>query len=86
MPDSLGRSGHGSGATNVHVDELLESRSHRLLEPRFWSQDATGVLEDAERGDLFGFAVSATDFGNGPHADLAIGAPQESTRLATPAR
>lgn len=46
---------------------------------QFWSQDTLTVLNDAERDDLFGFALSAADFGNGPHADLAVGVSSEDT-------
>ncbi|MFT4165534.1 MAG: FG-GAP repeat protein [Microlunatus sp.] len=41
------------------------------------SQDTPGVASSAERGDRFGSALAAGDFGKTTHADLVIGAPTE---------
>jgi hypothetical protein len=40
----------------------------------YWSQDSAGISERAQRGDYFGGALAAGNFGRGPAADLAIGA------------
>jgi hypothetical protein len=39
----------------------------------FWHQDSSGIEDTAETGDIFGIAVTAADFGNGPEEDLASG-------------
>jgi hypothetical protein len=48
---------------------------------QFWSQDSPGIKEVAEFGDFLGASLAAADFGKGPHADLAVGAPLESATL-----
>jgi FG-GAP repeat len=43
-----------------------------------WDQDATGIEGDgAQAFDHFGWTVAAGNFGNGTHADLAVGVPLE---------
>ncbi len=42
-----------------------------------WTQDSTGILDVAEPGDQFGYALSAWNYGKTSHADLAIGTPFE---------
>ncbi|MEW5871800.1 MAG: hypothetical protein AB1894_21210 [Chloroflexota bacterium] len=44
---------------------------------QIWDQDSTGILDDAEDHDLFGFALAAGDFDGDGSDDLAIGAPFE---------
>jgi hypothetical protein len=44
---------------------------------RFWNQDSSGIEDNAETGDAFGFSLAAADFGHSAHADLAIGVPYE---------
>jgi hypothetical protein len=44
---------------------------------QFWTQNTADILDDAEVFDLFGFALTAWNFGEGSQADLAIGAPGE---------
>lgn len=39
----------------------------------FWNQNVSGIEDTAEAADLFGYALVAADFGNGPEDDLAIG-------------
>src|SRR5207244_13168842 len=39
----------------------------------FWHQNSSGIEDTAETGDIFGIAVTAADFGNGPEDDLAAG-------------
>jgi hypothetical protein len=43
-----------------------------------WHQDRPGVAEVVEPSDEFGSSLSASNFGRGPHYDLAVGAPHES--------
>jgi hypothetical protein len=45
---------------------------------QFWSRDSVGIDGVAEGGDAFGRALATADLGNGPQADLAIGAPLEN--------
>lgn len=42
-----------------------------------WHQDSTGIPDQLESGDNFGYALSAWNYGRTNHADLAIGAPFE---------
>jgi hypothetical protein len=42
-----------------------------------WTQDSPGVPGSGERGDGFGSALAAGDFGRSGHAELAIGASGE---------
>ncbi len=44
---------------------------------QLWSQDTHGVADHAEAGDLFGYAVTVMELGNGSQADLVIGVPYE---------
>ena len=44
---------------------------------QFFTQNTSGVSDTAEEVDLFGTSLTAWNFGFGPEADLAIGAPQE---------
>jgi hypothetical protein len=43
-----------------------------------WHQDSPGILDFAEGGDQFGYALSAWNYGLGNQRDLAIGAPFET--------
>jgi disulfide bond formation protein DsbB len=58
---------------------------------QLWNQDSPGVMDDAEgcfqfdencTPDEFGAALAAANFGKSSHADLAVGAPQESLGMA----
>ena len=42
-----------------------------------WTQNSTGIGDNAEAGDRFGEALSAADYGRSAHDDLAIGVPSE---------
>jgi hypothetical protein len=44
----------------------------------FWHQDSTEIEDSAEEPDLFGWAVTAANFGNGPEDDLAVGVVLET--------
>jgi uncharacterized delta-60 repeat protein len=44
----------------------------------FWKQNSTDIEDSPEELDLFGYAVMAANFGNGPEDDLAIGVVLES--------
>jgi len=63
-----------AGAVNV-----LYGTSHGLTGAggQVITQNSPGVPSNAERGDLFGFALTAADFDNDGFADLAIGARRE---------
>ena len=50
-----------------------------------WHQDSSGILDFAEGGDQFGYALSAWNYGRTRHADLAIGAPFEEVQSAADA-
>jgi len=45
---------------------------------QFWTQDSPNVEGTAEPGDQFGYSLAAANFGGSwPHADLAIGVPND---------
>jgi len=44
---------------------------------QFWTQDSTGVQDEAEPLDDFGLAVGAGDWNGDGRADLAVGVPHE---------
>jgi hypothetical protein len=46
---------------------------------QLWNQNAPGVPGADEQGDEFARALATGDFDGNGHADLAIGAPREST-------
>jgi hypothetical protein len=44
---------------------------------QFWTQDSSGIADETEGGDNFGFSVAAGDFNGDGRDDLAIGVPSE---------
>jgi FG-GAP repeat protein len=48
---------------------------------RVWTQNSSGIKDSAETGDLFGYALSASDFNGDTFADLAVGIPGEDPKL-----
>lgn len=60
-----------SGAVRVFHSPLAPGAN------QLWHQGRPAVPDRPDRSDLFGIALTAWDFGNGPQADLAIGASGE---------
>jgi hypothetical protein len=48
---------------------------------RLWHQNRSGIKDSADTGDLFGYALSASDFNGDTFADLAVGIPGEDPKL-----
>jgi hypothetical protein len=44
---------------------------------QFWTQDSTGIEDEAEAFDFFGGALATANLGRGSQADLAVGAVEE---------
>lgn len=64
----------GAGAVNV----LYGSGDGLAADgDQIWTQNTTGVLEEAQRDAAFGRALAAGDFDGDGYADLAIGVPQD---------
>lgn len=68
-----------TGATDGGAVSVIYGTSAGLDDPgdQFWKQNSTDIEDSSETGDVFGVAVVAADFGNGPEADLAIGVQWE---------
>jgi disulfide bond formation protein DsbB len=64
------------GAGAVHV---LYGSSTGLTASgdQFWHQNSSGIANAAEDFDQFGLALAVANFGNGSHADLAVGVSSE---------
>jgi hypothetical protein len=67
------------GSSNVGAVSLLYGSASGLTSVgnQFWNQDSAGIKDAAESGDLFGSALSTSDFNGDGVADLAIGVPSE---------
>ena len=61
------------------VDSLYGASDglHRRLTTGYWHQDRSQVLDNAEEGDHFGYALAAGDFNNDGNVDLAVGVCHE---------
>ena len=46
---------------------------------RIWHQDVSGMADETEQAEFFGYALAAADFDNDGYADLAIGVPGDRT-------
>jgi hypothetical protein len=74
----------GNGAVEAGAVHVLYGSADGLALERsqYLSQSSPGVPGRSEKADVFGAALSAADFGHGPEADLAIGAPGEEVGSA----
>jgi hypothetical protein len=54
-----------------------------LTRIQHWHQDSAGILDVAEPGDQFGYALSAWNYGKDSRRDLAVGVPFEDIISAT---
>src|SRR4029077_13157320 len=54
---------------------LNNSPATPVLQPQFWSQNATGVPGDSQAHDNFGAGLASGDFNGDGFSDLAIGIP-----------
>ena len=66
---------------NAGIVHVLYGYANMGLPPNgrseIWHQDKSGVPGAVETGDMFGYALSAWNFGKTSHRDLAIGLPYE---------
>jgi streptogramin lyase len=73
----------GSLAAAGGINVILGSASG-LVSPgnQFWDQNNSGILDQSEAGDEFGFSLVAADFGKGTQADLIASVPDEDLSSA----
>jgi hypothetical protein len=91
--DSDGRDDLAIGVPGEDVGNIVDaglvtvlygsSSGPSLTRVQNWTQDSSGIVDVAEPGDQFGYAVSAWNYGKTAHADLAIGAPFEDVVSAS---
>ena len=77
---AIGSPGENVGSiTDAGLVTILygSSSGPSLTRVQHWTQDVAGILDVAEPGDQFGYALSAWNYGNDSRADLAIGVPFE---------
>jgi hypothetical protein len=72
--ESVGAQG-GAGAVNVIYGAPAGLSA---VGTQLWHQNSSSIVDVAEGGDAFGFALDAANFGRGAQADLAVGAPREA--------
>ncbi len=77
---AIGSPGEDVGAiTDAGLVTVIygSSGGPNLTRTQNWTQDSSGILDTAEVGDQFGYALSAWNYGRGNQSDLAIGVPFE---------
>lgn len=91
--DGDGRDDLAVGAPGEDVSSIVDAGMVAILygsstgpstvRTQIWHQNSTGILDFAEAGDQFGYALSAWNYGMGSQRDLAIGAPFETVLSTT---
>ena len=66
-----------AGAVNVIFGSANGLSTDAEQADQFWHQGSSGVEDDLEAGDRFGWSVAAADFDRDGYSDLAIGVPYE---------
>jgi FG-GAP repeat protein len=65
------------GAVNIIYGSDSGLSANALLPTQFWTQDSTGIEDDSEPRDAFGWSLSSGDYNGDGKDDLAVGVPQE---------
>lgn len=65
------------GAVNIIYGSAKGLSASEVLQAQLWSQDSTGVEDDAEGDDYFGYSLSSADYNGDGKDDLAIGVAGE---------
>ena len=71
--EGIGEVSGGAGAVNVIYGSAAGLTA---TGDQFWSQDSPGIEDTAGGIEFFGASLVAVNFGKSPHADLAVGVPQ----------
>jgi hypothetical protein len=82
----------GAPGDDVNVDDagsvtVLYGSEDGLTadDSQLWHQNVSGIADDTDEGDEFGYAMTAGDFNEDGYEDLAIGAPGEDVSGETDA-
>jgi hypothetical protein len=67
-----------AGVVNVLYGSSAGLEAETPIDDQLWTQEATGVSDQAEKGDGFGGALSSGDFNGDGFDDLAIGVSGET--------
>lgn len=85
IPSETHGSGGGSilfaGAINVFHGSITGIDATAAWPARIWHQDSTGMLDEPEFAERFGYSLAAGDFNDDGYEDLAIGVPYEENNL-----
>ena len=69
------------GAVNIIYGSANGLSASAILPAQLWTQDSTGVEDDAEGDDYFGYSLSSADYNGDGKDDLSIGVPAEDIGL-----
>ena len=69
------------GAVNIIYGSANGLSASAILPALLWTQDSTGIEDDAEGDDYFGYSLSSADYNGDGKDDLSIGVPAEDIGL-----
>jgi hypothetical protein len=70
-----------AGAINVFYGSSNGIDANLFQPAPIWHQDSSGILDEPEFAERYGYSLAAGDFNNDGYADLAIGVPWEVNNI-----